>query len=164
MTPSFREKCLLVRYIHPTERQNDNHAAASAFLLGDDEMGDSAAHLSVNANEIESRSVIARYFADVFQDGIGPVAMCTHQVIRYVGECRNVGLPIAKANDPPWEFSEEGTQRPAFRHRKVQPFKRSETGSASHCGVEFVRALTDTQRRKFARRMAREPRFHLLDP
>ena len=51
--PLFKVNSELARYIDPDERNGDNHAAASAFLLSEEDLNSKNAHLSVNATECE---------------------------------------------------------------------------------------------------------------
>jgi hypothetical protein len=140
----------------------NNHAAASAFLLGEADLNSKNAHLSVNATECEPIGQIASYFRAAFQEGKGEVAVCLHKVHRYVDSGRKAGATIRDTkSEPQWVFPEDGSESPAFRHRPV-PARKMLTASPSHCGVEFVRALSDVQQRNFARLMAKKPRFHIF--
>lgn len=161
-SPTFRGKKELARYIHPTERDGDNHAASSAFLLDSDNLSHAEPHLSVNSTETESLADIANYYRDTLQDAGGEVAICVHQVNRYVDAGRHAGTEITASHDHAWVFNDKSGELPAFKHRPVQPHRKSESGSPSHCGVEFLRSLSDLNQHKFARRMAKSPRFHLL--
>jgi hypothetical protein len=63
--------------------------------------------------------------------------------------------------DSNWQFrGRHGALEEAYRHRPVLPHNNP-VGSPSHCGVEFVRALSEHTASQFARRLARR-RFHLL--
>lgn len=162
--PTFAGRTELARYITVHERRGTRHAAASAFLLSDTDISSgSNPHLSVNSLEVESLAHIGDYLRKVFQADTGEVALCTHKVQRYVNEGRTCGLTISHGADEGWTFVEGRASSAAFKHRPVQGLRaRGRPGSQSHCGVEFLRAMTDLQRRQFARRMARSPRFHVV--
>ena len=164
--PSFKAHTELARYISPDERRANKHAVPTAFLMNErDTLGDRQPYLSVNTRELEPIEAISEYYRTVFQNGPGEVAVCLHRVSKYVDEGRKFGLRIMWRGDNnlAWVFDEEAVEAPAFRHRPVREDKmRGSPASLSHCGVEFLRALTEVQQRNFARRMVQTPKFALF--
>jgi hypothetical protein len=161
--PSFKAHTELARYISPDERRANKHAVYTAFLMNDkDNFGERQSHLSVNTRELEPIETISEYYQTVFQNGQGEVAICLHRVIKYVDEGRKFGLVIRWRgdNDLAWVFDDYAVEALAFKYRPVREDKgHGIPASLSHCGVEFLRALTDVQQRSFARRMVRRPKF-----
>ena len=162
-TPTFKGKKELARYVDPDETQGNRHAAASAFLPTEEDLKNTAkAHLSVNSTEVESRKDIARYFRTIRQNGEGKVALYVNQVIKYVGCGRKAGAIIRSCPDgSPWVFdSVAGKKEDAFLHRPVAPvYRTGRPGSPSHSGIEFIRTMNERQQRKFARCLAKKPRY-----
>ena len=106
--------------------------------------------------------MIASYFREAFQEGKSEVTVCLHKVHKYVDNGRKAGATIRDTKgEPQWLFPEDGSESSAFKHRPV-PARKMLAASPSHCGVEFVRALSDVQQRNFARLMAKKPRFHIF--
>lgn len=162
--PSFDGRTEFARYIDEDEREGDNHAAVSAFLMDTDDMSDpKKAHLSVNATELESVSDIAAYYRATLQDGVGPVALCVHKVHKYVDAGKKAGSSVRRSSVHSWVFDGPSEEEPAFKHRFVQAIKeKGRPASPSHCGVEFLRVLSELQQRNFARVLAKRPKFHIL--
>ncbi len=161
--PSFKANSELARYINPDERRGNKHAVHTAFLMNELDIFESRPpHLSVNSKELEAIEDISEYYRTKFQNGHGEVAVCLHRVKKYVEEGRKFGLGIKWRgdNDLAWVFDEDTGEAPAFKHRPVRENKKDGIpASPSHCGVEFLRALTEVQKRNFARRMVQRPKF-----
>lgn len=155
METLFSDKVDLSRYVHPDERKNDRHAAASAFEMTIDDLAHRTPHLSVNCLKIEDREVVASQCRDQFQQGAGVVALAVHKVADYIIKGKTAGAVLT--NNGEWAFIEGPLQLAAFKHRPTKL-------SPSHCGVEFLRSLDELQRRRFARELAKRPRLHLFHP
>ena len=149
--PTFPAKAQLLRHVDRDERHG-KRASLGAFMPNP---GDN--HLSVNSLELETRAQIAKYYADVFGNEDGRVAVCMHAVLEYNDSGKKAGCWIAfNRAESIWEFPEiSGQTAAAYRHRPVKRRPEFPFASASHCGVEFVRALADLKLRQFARRMAK---------
>jgi hypothetical protein len=149
--PVFAMESGLCRYIDPNEYNIGKRVSWGAFLPNP---GDT--HLSVNSLEVEKMREICGYYADAFQKGIGPVAVCTHSVKEYNELARKAPCPIIHSNGQ-WMFTEPmGTVSPAYRHRPTSRTPNYPFESWSHSGVEFIRALSDLQLRHLARRLAKK--------
>jgi hypothetical protein len=163
-SPKFTNDEELIRYIDPDERQGSRHAASSAFLLNEIDQASNNAHLSVNSRELETVAEIASYYRKILQGDEGEVAFCLHRVYRYVENGKKAGAALRTNTDRAWCFDESDSETPAFKHRPITRSRSdSRPSSPSHCGVEFIRTLTETQQRAFARRMAQKPRFQVLE-
>lgn len=164
--PTFEGGRELARYIDPDERNGDGHAAASAFLpIPEDLQNPDKAHLSVNSTEVEPQREIAEYFRAVRQDGQGDVALYVNKIQNYVNCGRKADVRIRScSNGPSWVFDSNRGQEDAFKHRPVKPVKETgRPGSPSHSGIEFIRAMNGLQHRKFARLLAKKPRYHIFN-
>jgi hypothetical protein len=152
--PTFGGKSKLIRHIAPDERRG-RYASPSAFLLNEVDKKSASPYLSVNSTEVESLDDIVETYRER-QSG-GEVAVSAHNVYKYVEKGRDAGAVISSPRGTSrWSFAENGNERPAFSYRKTDQ-------SASHCGVEFLRALDELQQRGFARLMARFPKLETFD-
>jgi hypothetical protein len=130
----------------------------AAFLPNPGEL-----YLSVNSLEAEEKTKICNYYADAFQNSVGPVAVCTHSVKQYNELATKASCPIAHVSGR-WMFTEPaGISSPAYKHRPTSKHSDHPFESWSHSGVEFIRALSDVQLRRLARRLAKKKAeiFHL---
>jgi len=160
--PTFVGRYELARYIDPIERDG-THASWTAFLLTEQDLRSQEPHLSVNSLEVETLEAIADYYRQTIAAGQEDISVCTHKVQRYVECGRSSGAVIVSDPADSWIFTTAGGDRaPAFKHREVRV--RGGSSSLSHCGVEFIRALSEVQQRQLARRLARTPRFHMVSP
>jgi hypothetical protein len=101
--------------------------------------------------------VIADYHRIRAQKNEGKVALCAHKVSRYNIVAARCGIAVQYDQESEvWKFQDRGGLRDAYAHHP----RRDRLISESHCGVEFVRALTKHNEGKFARRMA-DRRFHV---
>jgi hypothetical protein len=156
---AFEDNEELVRYVHPTERSGHNRASLSVFELDATDLGSTAPHLSVNSLATEPIDVIVRYYQKRRQEGVGDVSVCSHTVATYVKLGKNPGGgTLNKAANGPWTFPEQETEVEAFKKRPV-PTGDDGLKSPSHSGVEFIRSLTELNRRKLARKLAQYPKF-----
>lgn len=160
--PSFKGSSELARYIHEEDRNGDRHAAPTAFMLSPEDLAKSGrAYLSVNSLEVEAPAAIATYCRDAFQDGIGDVAICTHKVTQYVTAARKFGVTVSSEKGE-WVFGGQNGPSRMFTHLPTTPNARKGfPGSKSHCGVHFVRELSELKQKSLARHLAKSPRFHL---
>lgn len=154
-----------MRYIDPDERRGDRHATMSAFLPSEvDLRNPQNVHLSVNSTEVETIPEISDYFRTTQQNGHGEVALYVNKVQRFVDCGRKAGVQIvSQVDEPHWTFIGVNGPEGAFRHRPVQAQKTGRPGSPSHCGIEFIRAMNELQQRRFARELAKKPRFHIIN-
>jgi hypothetical protein len=156
--PLFSLHRELARHVTPENRLRGNRAAVVTFLR-DPREDPRTEYLSVNSLEVESPRQIAKYYQQLFQQGTGEVAVFTAKVFHYNEAGKKCGVDLQY--DQPsgfWTFGgRSGKREPAYRHR---PGTR-EPKSPSHCGVEFVRAMNEHVRSKFARRLATR-RFHIM--
>lgn len=163
--PSFDDGSRLLRYVHQADRLKHGRAAITAFeadhllqKLSAEERAKS--HLSVNSLEVESGKAIAAYHRLNWQGNRGKVAILEHKVWEYVKAAEEASAPLVR-KDESWEFTDLSKKTaPAFKHRPVPPNDKNDLGSASHCGVEFVRLFDEFQSNKFARRLVNR-KFHL---
>jgi hypothetical protein len=86
------------------------------------------------------------------------VAICIHTVRDYSESGKKAGCAITfNQTDSCWKFVEpDGAMAVAYRHRPVRKTREFPHESWSHCGVEFIRALSDLKLRQFARRLAKK--------
>jgi hypothetical protein len=156
--PKFPKKSELVRYIDEVYRLNGRRPHVAAYLPDPPSDDPSNDYLSVNSLELESILVIADYHRMRAQNNFGKVALCAHAVARYNMIAGNCGVAIAyDSQSGSWQFRNGDAIEDAYKHHA----RTDKLKSHSHCGVEFVRALTNHNAGKFARRMANK-RFHLL--
>ncbi len=158
--PSFSTKSLLARYVDEVNRLSGNRPAVATFL--DPATNDPNDHLSVNSLEVESRKEIADYYRWKFQGDQGRVALCIHQVHEYTDVGKKCGIRISY--DRPsakWQFAAATKWEDAYRHRPVPAHGTPPTGSPSHCGVEFKRALKEHTAGQFARRLSAK-KYHVF--
>jgi len=156
--PKFPKNSELVRYIDGLHRLRARRPAAAAYLPDPPSGTPSRDYLSVNSLELESLQTIADYHRVRAQNGRGKVALCAHKVSRYNMVAGNCGIAVSfdRASGT-WRFKDGSGMQDAYKHHA----RTDKLKSYSHCGVEFVRALTKHNEGKFARRMA-DRRFHLL--
>jgi hypothetical protein len=164
VTPKFAAKSRLLRYIGEDDRLSGNRPAVTAFepdpLLPGVDANDQ--HLSVNSLEVETVDEIAAYHRLNWQANKGKVALSEHQVHHYTDAGRKCSAVIDyNQTDGVWEFVEKSQRFHAYRHRPVRPNKKNALGSASHCGVEFIRVLNSYHATRFAALLAKKGRFHL---
>ena len=153
-TPTFAAKSSLCRYIDRDQRRGrfKDRADHGAFMLNPEED-----HLSVNSLEVEPEQQIAEYYASVWGHEDRKVPICVHTIFEYNDSGKKAGCSIwFNQLDSRWQFAEtNGTPAAAYRHRPVFRKPDFPYESRSHCGVEFVRALSDLKQRQFARRLAK---------
>jgi hypothetical protein len=152
--PTFKSNLELARYIDEDHRRGD-HAIPAAFLLDAKDRASSETYLSVNSLEVSSMKDIV----DVHRRRVGrhvDIAICCNKVNQYIQAGRRNGATINPATVHRWVFQGSAGWEAAFRHREILPH------NSSHCGVEFVRILDEDKERRFARRMASSPRYHLF--
>ena len=151
VAPTFAADASLARFIDADQRTGKRPAVA-AFIPNPDET-----YLSVNSIEVEPKDVIADYYREAFQDGQDQVAICTHKIREYTNVAKWASCQILlNATSGQWEFDDsDGKRAPAYRYRPVKPSQNFPFRSVSHCGVEFVRALSDLKIRHIARRLAK---------
>ena len=157
--PTFAHKKGLARYVGEEDRLSGNRTALSAFI---DPPADKPLdeHLSVNSLEVESLAQIADYYLHALQRGTGDVSVCVSTVQEYAdaGKKSEVHLLYDESSET-WQFVGDSTKpEAAYKHRPV-PTRSDGLKSPSHCGVEFVRVMSDHQRSKFARRLSGR-RYH----
>lgn len=160
--PTFGETSELARYIHPSERAGKNRAAISAFRLDADDLDSAHPHLSVNSTEVEAVDQIVAYFQKTQQSGTGDVTLCFHNVKKYVELGKANGANLIAEKDE-WKFLDTSGYSTAFKHRPVKNTKQN-INSPSHCGVEFIRSLSQLQQRALARDLAHYPKFKVFTP
>jgi len=155
--PTFGPLTLLCRHVD-CDGGRRRRASYADFLPnpGDD-------HLSVNSLEVEAKASVAEYYAAAFQRDARPVGICTHSVREYNEVAKKAQCPIRSVGTPTtWEFDDtNGKSAAAYRHRPVSWNANYPFESRSHCGVEFVRALSDLKLRFLARRLAKKKIEHL---
>jgi hypothetical protein len=161
--PRFSPKKEFARHVAEEDRLRGGRTAMTAFIdpPADDPTKD---YLSVNSLEVERVSVIAQYYRDAFQEGEGPVTICTSSIEQYTNAGKKCEVPLVyDESAESWMFiSGPGpSQRElAYTHRAV--VKRPDgLVSPSHCGVEFVRVMNEHARAKFARRLS-GLRYHIF--
>jgi hypothetical protein len=132
-----------MRYVDNDQRLKRRRAAPVAFI--DNPKG---THLSVHSLDLASKTSIAKYYRDTFQDGRGNAAFCIHTVYEY-NEASNGTNGSVKFNRKlsSWEFIENEQSCAAYKHRPENHYH-------PHCGVEYVRALDELEMMKVARRLA----------
>lgn len=151
---SFSGDVRLARHVDPDERDG-SYAAPSAFMMSAADLKAKKPYLSVNACDVQHLTEIVATYAKR-QGGSGEVAVCIHQVFRYVAQGRRAGATIvSRRTEPRWHFPDTDGDAPAFLRRPNQ-------NNPSHCGVEFLRSFNDLQQRNFARRMAQNPRMQVF--
>jgi hypothetical protein len=148
--PTFGAGSLLCRYVD-SDGGRRRRATYADFMPnpGDD-------HLSVNSLEVETKRMIALYYAAAFQANLRPVGICTRPVRKYNEVAKKSQCTIAfNTTGRLWEFTDrDGKSAQAYKHRPVRATHTYPFSSESHCGVEFVRAFEELQLRHFARRLA----------
>jgi hypothetical protein len=164
IVPLFSEAHELVRYVQKKHRLGGNRTAVAAYLelgLPSDER--SKEHLSVNSLEVESLRQIAGYCQERFQKGTGDVALSSTKVRAFTSAGKKFGVDLTyDAAKSVWHFvGKNGSQEEAYRHRPVRDPYVERLNSPSHCGVEFVRAMDDYAKTKFARRLGGK-KYHLV--
>jgi hypothetical protein len=148
--PVFAENSGLCRYIDPGEYRG-KRVLWGAFMPNPGET-----YLSINSLEVEEKREICNYYAEAFQKGIGPVAVCMHSVKHYNELAKKASCTVIHSNSQ-WMFTEpSGVSSPAYRHRPISKRPSYLFESWSHSGVEFIRALSDLQLRHLARRLAKK--------
>jgi len=159
--PTFGQKSVLIRYVFPEQRLAKNFPSAAAFQTELPTTEKPKPYLSVNSTEAEKVGVIAEYHRNLFQGGKGRVAHCEHTVRQYneAGIKCDVDISFDRESAK-WEFRLSATSKEdAYRHipnmESDKQFK-----SWSHSGVQFVQALAEHNKSKFARRMVKQ-KFHL---
>jgi hypothetical protein len=156
--PSFANHSELVRYIDELHRLSGRRPAAAAYLPDPRSDRPERDYLSVNSLELESMKVIADYHRMRAQNNVGQVALCVHKVWRYNTVAAKCGIAVRhNRGSGTWKFQDRDGLRDAYMHHA----RHDRLTSESHCGVEFVRALTKHNEGKFARRMV-DRRFHIL--
>jgi hypothetical protein len=159
--PQFALNKELARYVPVANRLKNNRPAVISFLDPPSSDPDRE-YLSVNSLEIESLAVIADYYRLMWQGSRGDVSVCSLKVFDFneAGKKSGVDLQFDRTSEK-WHFGASGGVREDAY--KVHPrLASSAPQSASHCGVEFVRALKgDYYKLKFARRLATK-RFHIV--
>ncbi len=150
MTPTFRPNSELVRYVSPEFRAKDGRVMPAAYHLRPEED-----HLSVNSTEVHTEKQIAAIYKQKFSEP-GPLVVHMPTIEQYVEAAAHTGLRLARssANDT-WVYQRDTKDLPAFLHRPKE-------GNASHCGVEFVKHMTQNEMNKFALRIAYKPRSRSL--
>ena len=146
MAPKFQTKSQLIRYVDEDQRLPKNSPADDVFIASP---GDS--HLSVNSLEIENQPTIASRYRQKFQGGAGEVAICVHKIYEYNASAHGTAGQVSYSRSGGhWEFRDMSNDlKPAYLHRPA-------IVGDSHCGVEFVRALSDLESIKVARRLAKK--------
>jgi hypothetical protein len=142
----FGGKTRLVRFIHPNQRLQGNRAAADAFIEPRRQER-STAHMSVHSLGLTARETISAFYQSELQSS-GTIAASIHSVYEY--NKATYGTPAAVKYDlktKQWLFAERGTNSPAYMQRPTP-------NCLFHCGIEYVRALNDTDMQKVARRLA----------
>jgi len=162
--PKFASKAKLARYISEEFRLRGNRPADAAFLPDPRSTNPENDHFSVNSLEVEKVKEIAAYHRHNWQSNAGEVALCMHNVHDYsdVGRKCSVSINFDRKTGT-WSFiSSAGRSELAYRHRPVTTNVKNPLGSPSHCGVEFVRALSEYAETQFARRMSGKGRFQRI--
>ena len=146
--PRFTANSELARYVPPHHLMKGGRVSSAAFLRSPGEN-----YLSVNSVEIESLPQIAEYYRRDLQKDNEVVAISSLKILNYNQGALKAGISILKENGK-WVFLDIQALTPAYRFRRTHL-------SASHCGVEFVRAFSSAlAERKFTRKMASEPKGH----
>lgn len=155
----FTEKVRLTRWVRPIYRLRGNRASPVAFRM--DPGPPREEFLSVNSLDIEKIKDITKYYRDSLQKDDRKVAVCIHKIAEYNSTAKYTGLALTYNQSLfRWEYPSFDGSNPAYKHRPV-PKIPGRKESPSHSGVEFIKALDDLAKRKFARRMALRRKFHL---
>lgn len=146
MPPKFRTKSELTRYVDRDQRLPKNFPANDAFIASPGQ-----SHLSVNSLEVEKLQQIAKRYRDKLQRDDEELAICIHKIFEYNASSRGTSANIRHNRSlDRWEFTDRSNKaEPAYRHRP------SFEGD-SHCGIEFIRALSENEALKVARRLAKK--------
>lgn len=160
MPPKFRVNSELARHVAAGHRLPGNRTAVAAFIDPPSE-DPSKDYLSVNSLEVATLEEIATYYRAKLQRGTGDVAICTTKVFAFSDAGKKSGIDLQRDNSQGmWFFLERsGKREAAYRHRPV--LSSNDIPCESHCGVEFVRIMTEHTRSKFARRLGGR-RYHLV--
>ena len=151
--PTFKESSHLARYIGKEFRNLGNRPAAGAYQKKEGET-----YLSVNSTEVETARQIAQFYSDTIEKGPRPIAIASPIVSDYNRAASDSGIMLKFDEQKKyWEFYNHGAYEPAYRHR---PGKNKE--NKSHCGIEFVRILSDRMDFQFAVRMARAATYKMV--
>lgn len=159
--PTFGLNTELTRYVNPASQLRGRRTAITAFLESPPE-DRTKEYLSVNSLEVEGARLIAEYYRARFQSGRGPVAISTTTVrtFTYAGKKCGVDLHFDRSISQ-WLFGDlNGSNASAYKHHPLRASK--DLKSESHCGVEFVRMLSEHRRSQFARLLSGF-RFHLFN-
>ena len=141
---SFTLGTTLFRYIRKEYRRKNRGVSIAAF---EEERGKP---LSVNSIGIESKRAVARYYAKTFEGGRpSRVAVSSAKLSKYNKAAEKAGVIIRhQSASREWTcLDNRGKARAAYvltNHEK----------SPSHSHVQFVRYLSETDAKKFARAMA----------
>jgi hypothetical protein len=147
--PAFDGSAELTRYIDVRNRLRGNFADSAAFYTAAGE-----GFLSVNSTEVERTQTIANRYCQKFESA--DAAVCIFKVAQCNGAARDAGIPVSPHPVFAWSFPENAAAAAAYRHYW-------DVANPSHCGIEFVRIMTDDSEARFARRMVKH-RFQLLRP
>jgi hypothetical protein len=161
--PSFSETHELVRYVLKKDRLGGNRTSVAAYLDVGPTGDPTKEHLSVNSLEVESYGEIASYCQERFQKGRGEVALSSTKVRAFNLAGKRCGVDLVyNASSLSWQFvGNRGLPENAYKHRPVIDRDNARLNSPSHCGVEFVRAMADYAKTRFARRLGGK-RYHLV--
>ena len=148
--PAFVEGSKLTRYIHPDFRGRKNRPKPAAYQLTENEE-----YLSVNSTEVQTVNQIAEVYATIFEQNRHPIAIACPTLASYNEAATGVGLEITYNDSTKcWEFRKGSGWSTAYRHWR-------KAGNASHCGVQYLGALSDRDGFHFAVRMHRVATYQM---
>jgi hypothetical protein len=151
--PLFKANSELARYVPSHYLMKGGRVSSAAFLRNPGED-----YLSVNSVEIESLPQIAEHYRRDLQKDDKKVALASVKILTYNQGALKAGISVFK-NNQLWVFSSQQSLSPAYLFRKTHL-------SASHCGIEFIRAFpSELAEKKFAWKVASAPKGrkpHLL--
>lgn len=149
LAPTFYRKGQFARYVDKRELAG-RRATSAAFLTDKAEE-----YLSVNSLELESSEQIANCYRKIFLSEGSDVGVTLHSIDQYNKSSNAAGVTVTyNKGSSRWEFVRAGTPSPAYTHEPIKK-QRDRPPSPSHCGVWYTKSFSETQERKFARRMAR---------
>lgn len=148
--PIFAPHHQIARYIREEERQNNGRAKPTAFMEDADATRDG---LSVNAVEVETINQIAAVYAEKFENGKRPVALCVHDVADYNEAADAHGVTVRPHDEWEWSHTTANGEAPSY---VLNPRPRNN----SHCLVKYSSMLGDREW-YFSRRLARQPKFKM---
>ena len=157
VAPTFSEDSELARWVPEIQRTAQNRPHLNVFLPNPGED-----HLSVNSLEVESLVQIANYYKSELQKDKKETAVCVHKIARYNGASRKAGIQLRyNRSNGCWEYQSNSDWKVCYLHRAVKR-AGARKASPSHSGVEYALIFDKIDSNRFARELAKKPRFHLL--